>query len=61
MKYIVNIKEISTGLYEVEADSCEEAEEAALFAAFSGDVQWESTQIDCSGTVCEGISEEQNI
>lgn len=48
MKYIVDVKDISYGTVEVEADSIEQAEEKAQNLYFSGQVNWEEADVSYS-------------
>lgn len=45
MKYIVDVKDISYGTIEVEADSVEQAEEKAQEMYFSGKINWEEADV----------------
>ena len=45
MKYIVDVKDVSYGRVEVEADSVEQAEEKAQDLYFSGQVNWDAADV----------------
>ena len=45
MKYVVDVKDISYGTIEVEADSVQEAEEKAEAAYFDGKVMWDEADV----------------
>ena len=45
MKFIVDVKDISYGTVEVEADSVEQAEEKAQDMYFSGQINWEEADV----------------
>ena len=45
MKYIVDVKDVSYGRVEVEADSVEQAEEKAQDLYFSGQVNWGAADV----------------
>ena len=49
MKYEVTVQAISQGHVTVEADSPEEAEDAAMKTLFTGAIHWESTRMEFSG------------
>ena len=48
MKYIVDVKDISYGTVEVEADSAEQAEEKAQDMYFSGQINWDEADVSYS-------------
>lgn len=45
MRYIVDVKDVSYGRVEVEADSVEQAEEKAQDLYFSGQVNWDAADV----------------
>ena len=45
MKFIVDVKDISYGTVEVEADSAEQAEEKAQDMYFSGQINWDEADV----------------
>ena len=45
MKYIVDVKDISYGTVDVEADSKEQAEEMAQDMYFDGQVMWDEADV----------------
>ena len=45
MKFIVDVKDISYGTVEVEADSVEQAEEKAQDMYFSGQINWDEADV----------------
>ena len=45
MKFIVDVKDVSYGTVEVEADSVEQAEEKAQDMYFSGQINWEEADV----------------
>ena len=48
MKYIVDVKDISYGTVEVEADSVEQAEEKAETLYFEGMIMWDEADVSYS-------------
>jgi hypothetical protein len=48
MKFIVDVKDISYGTVEVEADSVEQAEEKAQDMYFSGQINWDEADVSYS-------------
>ena len=59
MKYIVDVKDISYGRIEVEAESIEEAQEKAEEMYFSGMVPWADCDVSYEAYQKE-ISQERN-
>ncbi len=45
MKYVVDVKDISYGTIEVEADSLEQAEGKAQELYFLGQIQWDTADV----------------
>ena len=48
MKFIVDVKDVSYGTVEVEADSVEQAEEKAQDMYFSGQINWDEADVSYS-------------
>ena len=46
MMYLVDIRDISHGVAEIEADSAEQAEALAEELYYSGNVEWQSSELE---------------
>lgn len=53
MRYIVDVKDVSYGRVEVEADSVEQAEEKAQDLYFSGQVNWDAADVSYEASLDE--------
>ena len=57
MKFIVDVKDISYGTVEVEADSAEQAEEKAQDMYFSGQINWDEADVSYEARPKERFAE----